>query len=85
MRKTEAVSTPQRVLDTSGLTCPMPLLKTKLALNGMSAGDVLEVVATDPGSLRDIPAFIKLSYHELVDVEEAADRFRFFIRCGQSS
>lgn len=75
---------PQRTLDARGLTCPMPLLKTKLELNGMAAGEVLEVVASDPGSLRDIPAFIKLSYHELMAVDEAPECYRFLIRCGKA-
>lgn len=72
----------QKILDASGLRCPMPLLKTKLELNSMSPGDELEVIATDSGSARDIPAFLKLSRHQLVSAEEAGGRFRFVIRCG---
>ncbi|MBO6851863.1 MAG: sulfurtransferase TusA family protein [Marinobacter sp.] len=72
----------QKILDASGLRCPMPLLKTKLELNSMSPGDELEVIATDSGSARDIPAFLKLSRHQLVSSEEAGGRFRFVIRCG---
>ncbi|MFE8071468.1 sulfurtransferase TusA family protein [Marinobacteraceae bacterium S3BR75-40.1] len=69
-------------LDASGLECPMPLLKTKLALNTMSPGEVLEVLATDPGSARDIPAFLKLSPHELLESEESEQGLRFWIRRG---
>lgn len=71
-----------RTLDTSGLRCPMPLLKTKLELNGMSPGDKLEVIATDSGSARDIPAFLELSRHRLVDSSEEKGQYRFVIECG---
>ncbi|WP_298447535.1 sulfurtransferase TusA family protein [uncultured Marinobacter sp.] len=71
-----------RTLDTSGLRCPMPLLKTKLELNGMSPGDMLEVIATDAGSARDIPAFLELSRHRLVNSTQTDGHFRFVIECG---
>ena len=47
---------PDATLDTSGLLCPLPVYKASLALNGLTAGQVLELVTTDPGSLADIPA-----------------------------
>ncbi len=71
-----------RTLDASGLRCPMPLLKTKLELNSMTPGEELEVIATDAGSARDIPAFLKLSDHKLMSSSESAGQFRFVIRCG---
>ncbi|EDM48938.1 sulfurtransferase TusA family protein [Marinobacter algicola] len=71
-----------RTLDASGLRCPMPLLKTKLELNSMSPGQELEVIATDAGSARDIPAFLKLSTHELVRTSEQGGCFTFVIKCG---
>ncbi|SDW59097.1 Sulfurtransferase TusA [Marinobacter mobilis] len=61
----------------------MPLLKTKLELNSMSPGQELEVIATDAGSAKDIPAFLKLSSHELVSASESDGGYRFVIRCGQ--
>lgn len=60
----------------------MPLLKTKLELNAMSPGEKLEVIATDAGSARDIPAFIKCSPHRLLSQSEGAGQFRFVIQCG---
>ncbi len=60
----------------------MPLLKTKLRLNDMNPGDLLQVIASDPGSARDIPAFLKLSHHELEETEEQGDNYVFMIRCG---
>ncbi|MEQ5834051.1 sulfurtransferase TusA family protein [Marinobacter sp. R17] len=71
-------------LDTSGLRCPMPLLKTKLQLNSMQPGDNLEVISTDPGSAKDIPSFLKLTQHVLEKAEESEGIFRFLIRCGDS-
>ncbi|TDT42960.1 tRNA 2-thiouridine synthesizing protein A [Halospina denitrificans] len=72
-----------QTLDASGLQCPMPLLKTKLCLNGMEPGESLRVIATDPGSARDIPAFLRLSDHELEVEEHDEDRYVFVIRRGQ--
>ncbi|MCK2147833.1 MULTISPECIES: sulfurtransferase TusA family protein [Marinobacter] len=71
-----------RTLDASGLLCPMPLLKTKLELNSMTPGEELEVIATDSGSARDIPAFIELSSHQLVSSAETDGQYRFVIKCG---
>jgi tRNA 2-thiouridine synthesizing protein A len=69
-----------QVLDAKGLNCPMPVLKTKKALDGIQTGEVLEVVATDPGSKSDIPALLKRLGHELVDTREEGGAISFFIR-----
>ena len=57
----------QKELDTRGLNCPLPILKAKKALADMSSGDVLKVVATDPGSMRDFQAFARQTGNELVE------------------
>lgn len=57
-------------VDAQGLACPMPLLKAKLALNGMQAGQVLQVLATDAGSQRDIASFCQLAGHQLLHQEQ---------------
>lgn len=54
-------------LDTRGLNCPLPILKAKKALADMSSGEVLKVMATDPGSVRDFQAFARQTGHELVE------------------
>ncbi len=54
-------------LDTSGLNCPLPILKTKKALSEMTSGQVLRVTATDTGSVRDFAAFAKQTGHELLE------------------
>ena len=67
-------------LDASGLACPMPIVKTKKALAAMAAGEVLRVIATDPGSLSDIPAFAEQTGHRLLAQASEADRFVFYLR-----
>lgn len=67
-------------LDLSGLTCPMPLLKTKLALNKLTGGDVIRVIATDPASERDFKVFADQSGNTLLSAERAGDSFIFMLR-----
>lgn len=69
-------------LDVTGLQCPMPLLKAKLALNGMSTGQVLKVVATDPGSERDFYAFVEQSRHSILAFEKDGTQFCYWMRKG---
>lgn len=67
-------------LDARGLNCPLPILRTKKALNSMTSGQVLRVLATDPGSVRDFQAFAKQTGHGLLDMAEAAGEFVFLLR-----
>jgi tRNA 2-thiouridine synthesizing protein A len=67
-------------LDCSGLACPMPILKTKKAVDGLQLGQVLKMIATDPGSLPDIQAWTSKTGHELVGHEEDAGKFIFYIK-----
>jgi tRNA 2-thiouridine synthesizing protein A len=69
-------------LDTQGLQCPMPLLKTKLALRELLVGQVLKVTSSDAGSARDIPRFIQLSSHVLHQSDEVDGCFIFMIEKG---
>lgn len=55
------------VVDACGLSCPMPLLKAKQRLNKMNEGECLQLLATDKGSIKDIPAFVALTNHTLID------------------
>ncbi|GAA0761794.1 sulfurtransferase TusA family protein [Ideonella azotifigens] len=71
---------PDKELDTSGLSCPLPILKTKKALADMLSGQVLKVVATDPGSSRDFQAFARQTGHELVGQETVNDHFVHWLR-----
>ena len=70
----------QKELDTRGLNCPLPLLKAKKALADMRSGEVLKVVATDPGSMRDFQAFARQTGNELVEQTSGNDEFIHFLR-----
>ncbi len=67
-------------LDTRGLNCPLPILKAKKALADMRSGEVLKVVATDPGSTRDFQAFARQTGNELVEQQSSNDEFIHFLR-----
>jgi tRNA 2-thiouridine synthesizing protein A len=69
-----------QVLDTKGLNCPMPVLKTKKALDGIESGKVLEVISTDAGSKSDIPALLSRLGHELLETKENGNVISFFIK-----
>lgn len=71
---------PISVLDTSGLTCPIPILKAKKALAALAPGAVLEVVATDPAAPKDFIAFCKATGNELLSSTQEAGNYRFRIR-----
>ncbi|MBL8359505.1 MAG: sulfurtransferase TusA family protein [Rubrivivax sp.] len=62
-------------LDTRGLNCPLPILKAKKALADMVSGEVLKVVSTDPGSLRDFQAFSRQTGNELLEQSQGAGEF----------
>lgn len=69
-------------LDAVGLACPMPLLKTKLALRDLAAGEILLVTTSDSGSSRDIPRYVSMSAHELLAADEVDGHYQFLIRKG---
>ena len=71
---------PDESLDAKGLDCPLPILKTKVALSKMKAGEVLHVMATDPHSVIDFKAFCARTAHELVRHEARGDLFEFWVR-----
>jgi tRNA 2-thiouridine synthesizing protein A len=70
----------QKELDTRGLNCPLPILKAKKALADMHSGEVLRVLATDPGSMRDFQAFARQTGNELLEQETNNDEFIHFLR-----
>lgn len=67
-------------LDCSGLACPMPILKTKKAVDGLQVGQVLKMIATDPGSLPDIQAWTAKTGQELLGHEQDGPKFTFYIK-----
>jgi tRNA 2-thiouridine synthesizing protein A len=73
---------PTRTLDASGQACPMPIVRTRQAIDELSAGDVLEVISTDRGSLTDIPTWAETLGHTLVDARDEGGRFVYLIEKG---
>jgi tRNA 2-thiouridine synthesizing protein A len=72
--------TPDQTLDCSGLACPMPILKTKKAVDSLQMGQILKMIATDPGSTSDMEAWTKKTGHELVASEHEGGKFIFYIK-----
>jgi TusA-related sulfurtransferase len=75
--------TEDRVLDMRGFQCPIPVVKTNLAIKEMADGEVLKVLATDKGALSDFPAWAEDTGNELVSSGEEGDALVFYIRKGQ--
>lgn len=69
-----------RELDVKGLNCPLPILRTKKTLSEMASGEVLRVLATDPGSLKDFQAFAKQTGNDLLASAEVEQVFEYFIK-----
>jgi len=67
-------------LDASGLNCPLPILRAKKTLTSMDAGQVLHVIATDPGSVKDFDAFAKQTGNELIESKEEGGKFHFLVK-----
>jgi len=69
-----------QTLDCSGMACPMPILKTKKAVDALALGQVLKMVATDPGSVSDMTAWTNKTGHELVATERDGDKYVFYVK-----
>lgn len=69
-----------RDLDVKGLNCPLPILRTKKALAEMESGQVLRVLSTDPGALKDFPAFARQTGNELIGQSEDNRVFEFLLK-----
>ena len=67
-------------LDARGLNCPLPILRAKKALNDMQSGQILKIVATDPGAVKDFEAFCKQTGNELLSTGSVEREFSFFLK-----
>jgi len=67
-------------VDATGLNCPMPILRAKKALTGLTSGQVLKIIATDPGSVKDFEAFARQTGHQLLQSQNEGERFTYLIR-----
>ena len=74
------VTTHDRELDARGLNCPLPILRARKALNEMASGQVLRIVATDPGSVRDFEVFAKQTGHTMLSQSADPREFVFYLR-----
>jgi tRNA 2-thiouridine synthesizing protein A len=75
------VTTPiATTLDARGLSCPLPIVKTALAIRELTSGQLIEVLATDPGSTKDFTAWSKTTGHELVETSVDGKVFRYVLR-----
>jgi len=69
-----------QVLDCSGLACPMPILKIKKAIDAMQPGQMLKMIATDPGSVKDIEAWSRKTGHLLLEYEQMGGKYVFYLQ-----
>jgi tRNA 2-thiouridine synthesizing protein A len=69
-----------QVLDAKGLNCPLPILRTKKALKEVPIGGTLQVLATDPGAVKDFEAFCRTTGNDLVESKAEGSQFEFVIR-----
>ena len=69
-------------LDTRGLLCPMPVIRTQNRIRQLAAGDELEVISSDPGALHDIPAWCRVNGHQVLDSGERGDEVFVRVRVG---
>jgi tRNA 2-thiouridine synthesizing protein A len=69
-----------QTLDAKGLNCPLPILKAKKALSTLPPGGTLEVLATDPGAVKDFQAFARTTGHELIESSTEGNVFRFVLK-----
>ncbi len=69
-----------KTIDAKGLNCPMPILKLKKAIKEVNVGDIVELIATDPGSQKDVKSFTKTTGHELVKEETEGNLFRYYVK-----
>ena len=69
-----------KTVDARGLSCPLPIVKTALAIRELASGNVIEVLATDPGSTKDFIAWSKATGHELVESTVDGNVFRYILR-----
>jgi tRNA 2-thiouridine synthesizing protein A len=76
----ELVMEVNQEVDARGLNCPLPILRAKKALSSLQSGQILKVLSTDPGSKRDFQAFAKQTGNELVQVEDLAKEWAFYLK-----
>ncbi len=67
-------------LDACGLNCPLPVLRTKKTLDKMASGEVLQIIATDPGSVEDMASLVRQTGHQMLESRQESDRYYFLVK-----
>ena len=67
-------------LDACGLNCPLPVLRTKKTLDKMASGEVLQIIATDPGSVEDMASLVRQTGHQMLETRQESDRYYFVVK-----
>ena len=74
------MTNPTKSLDCTGLFCPMPIVKTKLELENMNSGDILEIIADDPGFLKDLPVWCQMTGEELLEIKKEGLMLKGYVK-----
>lgn len=70
-------------VDARGLSCPMPVVRSRKGTENVQVGEVIEIIATDKGAMKDIPAWAQMGGHELIESREEGGVYRFYVRRGK--
>ncbi len=69
-----------KVLDCKGLSCPEPILNMKMAMRDLNTGDIVEMTATDPGSVQDMKSWSKRTGHEILEEKQDGDVYTYYVK-----
>ena len=72
--------TPDKTLDCTGLFCPMPIVNTKFELENMNSGDVLEIIADDPGFLKDLPVWCEMTGNQFIEIKKEGQLLKGYVK-----
>lgn len=70
-------------VDARGLSCPMPVVRSRKGIESVQVGEVVEIVATDKGAMKDIPAWAQMGGHEVIESREEDGVYKFYVRRGK--
>tara|TARA_Y100001970_G_scaffold293250_1_gene438777 strand:- start:855 stop:1088 length:234 start_codon:yes stop_codon:yes gene_type:complete len=70
----------QKIIDCQGLSCPLPILKTKQAIDDINSGEILKIISTDPGSINDIASWSNTTGHNLISSTEINGKFIYLVQ-----
>ncbi len=71
---------PGKTLDCTGLFCPMPIVKTKMEIENMNSGDILEIIADDPGFLKDLPVWSEMTGNQMIEIKKEGSLIKGYVK-----